>query len=76
MKTITDQLSTYKSVHLNGNNVKTHFVGVPLILWSIALILDMFALLVLESDELQFASHSYKLLQQLYLSTTYCLTVS
>lgn len=51
MKTITDQLSTYKSVHLNKNNVKTHVVGVPLILWSIALLLDIFALFVLKTDE-------------------------
>ena len=35
MKTIVEQLSTYKSVHLDASNVKTHFIGVPTIIWSI-----------------------------------------
>ena len=38
MKSIEEQLSNYKSVHLNPYNVITHFVGVPMILWSIALL--------------------------------------
>ncbi len=42
MKTVTEQLSQYKSVHLNKKNVATHFVGIPLILWSIALFLSSF----------------------------------
>lgn len=41
MKSITEQLSTYKSVHLNASNIKTHFIGIPLIIWSIALLLNM-----------------------------------
>ncbi|XQW86618.1 DUF962 domain-containing protein [Thalassotalea piscium] len=53
MKTIAEQLSTYKSVHLNKNNVKTHFVGVPLIIWSVALLLTSF------SFEISFNSQSY-----------------
>lgn len=40
MKTITEQLSQYKSVHLNKKNIATHFIGIPLILWSIALFLS------------------------------------
>ncbi|MCY7296618.1 Mpo1 family 2-hydroxy fatty acid dioxygenase [Alteromonas sp. a30] len=44
MKSITEQLSQYKSVHLNKKNVATHFVGVPLILWSLALFLSSFQL--------------------------------
>lgn len=35
MKSITDQLARYKSVHFNSNNIKTHFVGIPLIIWAI-----------------------------------------
>ena len=35
MKTIVEQLSTYKSVHLDANNIKTHFIGIPTIIWSI-----------------------------------------
>lgn len=41
MKSITDQLSTYKSVHLNTSNIKTHFIGIPLIIWSVALLLNI-----------------------------------
>ena len=41
MKSITEQLSTYKSVHLNSDNIKTHFVGIPLIIWSVALLLNI-----------------------------------
>ena len=39
MKSLKEQLSTYKSVHLNANNIKTHFIGIPLIIWSVALLL-------------------------------------
>jgi len=39
MKTVLEQLSTYKSVHLNASNIKTHFFGIPLIIWSIAVLL-------------------------------------
>ncbi|MCL1080185.1 DUF962 domain-containing protein [Parashewanella spongiae] len=35
MKSITEQLARYKSVHLNSSNIKTHFVGIPLIIWAI-----------------------------------------
>jgi len=41
MKSIVEQLSTYKSVHLNGDNIKTHFIGIPLIIWSVALLLNL-----------------------------------
>lgn len=41
MKSAIEQLSTYKSVHLNKNNIKTHFIGIPLIIWSVALLLNM-----------------------------------
>ncbi|MGX9462749.1 Mpo1 family 2-hydroxy fatty acid dioxygenase [Shewanella sp. A14] len=39
MKSAVEQLSTYKSVHLNPKNIKTHFVGVPMIIWSAFLML-------------------------------------
>jgi uncharacterized membrane protein YGL010W len=39
MKSAIEQLSSYKSVHLNRKNIRTHFVGVPMIIWSIALLL-------------------------------------
>lgn len=41
MKSIEEQLSQYKSVHFNKNNIKTHFVGVPLIIWSVTLLLSL-----------------------------------
>lgn len=41
MKTAEQQLSTYKSVHLNKNNIRTHFIGVPAIIWSIALLMSL-----------------------------------
>lgn len=44
MKSIEEQLSTYKSVHLNKKNVMTHFIGVPLIIWSLLVILGLFKL--------------------------------
>lgn len=34
MKSAVEQLSTYKSVHLNPKNIRTHFFGVPMIIWS------------------------------------------
>ncbi|ABM25817.1 MULTISPECIES: DUF962 domain-containing protein [Shewanella] len=39
MKSAAEQLSTYKSVHLNHRNIQTHFVGIPLIIWSAFLLL-------------------------------------
>ena len=41
MKTDVEQLSTYKSVHLNRNNVKTHFIGVPMIVWALMVLLSL-----------------------------------
>jgi len=39
MKSAIEQLSSYKSVHLNRKNIRTHFIGIPMIIWSIALLL-------------------------------------
>ncbi|MCL1138887.1 DUF962 domain-containing protein [Shewanella pneumatophori] len=44
MKSAEEQLSTYKSVHLNPKNIRTHFVGVPLIIWSLFLLLNIIPL--------------------------------
>ncbi|QOL24787.1 DUF962 domain-containing protein [Thalassotalea sp. LPB0316] len=41
MKSIVEQLSTYKSVHLNKKNVRTHFFGVPLIVMSVMVLINM-----------------------------------
>lgn len=41
MKTVEDQLSSYKSVHFNKINIKTHFVGVPLIVWAVTVLLSL-----------------------------------
>ena len=39
MKSIEEQLARYKSVHLNKKNIQTHFVGIPLIVFAVTLIL-------------------------------------
>jgi len=49
MKDIVEQLSGYKSVHLNKKNIQTHFVGIPLIILAITLLMNSIAL-VLDSD--------------------------
>ena len=41
MKSVEEQLSRYKSVHFNKKNVQTHFIGVPLIVWAITLLLSL-----------------------------------
>lgn len=41
MKSAEEQLSTYKSVHLNRKNIATHFIGVPAIIWSLTLLLSL-----------------------------------
>jgi len=41
MKSAEEQLSTYKSVHLNKKNIATHFVGVPAIIWSLTLLMSL-----------------------------------
>lgn len=41
MKDVVEQLSSYKSVHFNSSNIKTHFIGIPMIIWSLFLLLGM-----------------------------------
>jgi uncharacterized membrane protein YGL010W len=40
MKSIEEQLARYKSVHLNQKNINTHFIGVPLIVLAVTLMLS------------------------------------
>jgi uncharacterized membrane protein YGL010W len=41
MKSAVEQLSTYKSVHLNKSNLKTHFVGIPSIIWAVIVLMSL-----------------------------------
>jgi uncharacterized membrane protein YGL010W len=41
MKNVVEQLSRYKSVHFNKKNIQTHFVGIPLIIFSITILLSL-----------------------------------
>jgi len=43
MKSIEEQLARYKSVHLNQKNINTHFIGVPLIVLAVTLMLSTVA---------------------------------
>lgn len=40
MKSLTDQLATYASYHRDRRNIGTHFIGIPMILFSIVLLLS------------------------------------
>ncbi|MBX3610207.1 MAG: DUF962 domain-containing protein [Hydrogenophaga sp.] len=39
MKTLTDQLSQYAAYHRDRRNIATHFVGIPLIVMAVAVLL-------------------------------------
>lgn len=45
MKSVVEQLARYQSVHLDRRNVITHIIGIPLIIWSLYLLLSMVSLL-------------------------------
>ena len=40
MKTLVDQLSQYADYHRDGRNVLTHFVGVPMIVFAVVMLLS------------------------------------
>jgi uncharacterized membrane protein YGL010W len=40
MKTLVDQLSQYAAYHRDGRNILTHFVGVPMILFAVVILLS------------------------------------
>ncbi|WP_299492266.1 Mpo1-like protein [uncultured Shewanella sp.] len=50
MRNAVERLSTYKSVHLNAHNVKTHFIGVPLIVLSVFILLALTPIAILFGD--------------------------
>lgn len=41
MKSAVEQLSTYKSLHLNPTNIKTHLFGVTVIVWSVLVLMSL-----------------------------------
>tara|TARA_R110000744_G_scaffold159371_1_gene275521 strand:- start:499 stop:1029 length:531 start_codon:yes stop_codon:yes gene_type:complete len=41
MKTVEEQLSNYKSVHFNKRNIASHFIGIPLIVWAVTVLLSL-----------------------------------
>jgi uncharacterized membrane protein YGL010W len=41
MKTIEEQLSKYKCVHFNKKNIQTHFIGIPLIIWAVTVLMSL-----------------------------------
>lgn len=40
MKTLVEQLSQYADYHRDGRNILTHFVGVPMILFAVVIVLS------------------------------------
>ena len=40
MKTLVDQLAQYAAYHRDGRNILTHFVGVPLIVLAVVIVLS------------------------------------
>ncbi|WP_296510208.1 Mpo1-like protein [Rhodoferax sp.] len=40
MKTLTDHLTQYAAYHQNGRNVATHFVGIPMIVLAVTILLS------------------------------------
>ena len=40
MKTLTDQLSQYAAYHRDPRNIRTHFVGIPMIVFSVIVLLN------------------------------------
>ena len=66
MKSVEEQLSTYKSVHLNKTNIKTHFVGVPMIVWAIMLWMSFAKLPITDSFNLTLAMAAFALVLVYY----------
>ena len=49
MKTLTDHLTQYAAYHQDPRNVATHFVGIPMIVLAVTILLARPTLLVLGS---------------------------
>lgn len=43
MKNIEEVLAQYKSVHFNKTNILTHFIGIPLIIYAVTLLLSLYS---------------------------------
>lgn len=43
MKTLVDQLSQYAKYHRDHKNILTHYVGVPMIMWAVVILLARLA---------------------------------
>ncbi len=41
MKTVEEQLARYRSVHFNKKNIATHFIGIPLIIWAVTILMSV-----------------------------------
>ncbi len=52
MKSAIEQLSTYKSVHLDKRNIQTHFIGIPMIIWALFLLLATCRIQLMEAREI------------------------
>lgn len=52
MKTLTDQLANYAAYHRDRRNIFTHFIGIPMIMLAVTILLSRPALFVLPGTEL------------------------
>jgi len=75
MKSVEEQLSTYKSVHLNKTNLKTHFVGVPLIVWAIMVWMSLAALPLTDSFNVTLAMVAFFLTLVYYFLLNFSLGI-
>lgn len=73
MKTLIDQLSRYADYHRDPRNILTHFVGVPLIMWAVVILLARLQWSVPLGAGLPALPLSPALLAALAAGTYYCL---
>jgi uncharacterized membrane protein YGL010W len=73
MKTLIDQLSQYADYHRDPRNIATHFVGVPLIMWAVVILLARLQWPVVPGEGLPALPLSLALLAALAASIYYCL---
>lgn len=72
MKTLIDQLSGYADYHRDARNILTHFVGVPLIMWAVVILLARLQWALPLGDGLPALPLSLALLVALAAGTYYC----
>ncbi len=73
MKTLIDQLSQYADYHRDPRNILTHFVGVPLIMWAVIIVLARLQWAVPLAQGLPALPLSLALLAALAAGLYYCL---